>query len=420
VRTRSVSECVIQKREALSSRRCAFGALNNALAHASRSRFDSNLTCFLMKFFVLLFFSLVLVFPCCAQNAASRPEDAPIEDVAPGESATPTRPPSHAHATKPSATPLGSQTATTSASGDEGIAVPAWWNVPASFAPGFMRSALLSGLVVALLCAYLSVFVVLKRIAFVGVALSQMCSAGVAMGFLLGFSPLVGAFAWMIAGVGLFAWSPDPRRVPRESYIGAVYALAGACGVLLVAVNASGEARMLDLLQGDILAGDANGLRWVIGVYAVLALAHAAFQKEWVLVSFDREAANTLGFPAARWDFFLFLTVGIAIALANRTVGALLTSALLILPGATALLLCSRLRAAFWLAPLLTIVPVVVGLHTSFVSPANAPPSALITAMLFALFVVALGWRGLSGRGRVQASTRQSVSVLSNQREDLR
>jgi ABC-type Mn2+/Zn2+ transport system permease subunit len=364
-----------------------------------------------MKFFVFLFFSLALAFPCHAQNAASRPEDAPIEDVAPGEGALPaqTQPQHSAHIVQPSATPVGSQATTTGASNtgasdDEGITVPGWWNVPASFAPGFMKSALGAGLVVALLCGYLSVFVVLKRIAFVGVALSQMCSAGVAMGFLLGFSPLIGAFSWMIAGVAGFAWSPDPRRVPRESYIGAVYALAGACGVLLVAVNASGESRMLDLLQGDILAGDAGGLRWLIGVYALLALAHAAFQKEWVLVSFDREAANTLGFPSARWDFFLFLTVGIAIALANRTVGALLTSALLILPGATALLLCSRLRAAFWLAPLLTIVPVVLGLHTSFVSPANAPPSALITAMLFALFVVALAWRAINGRGKMRAS----------------
>ncbi|BCM88996.1 manganese transport system membrane protein MntB [Abditibacteriota bacterium] len=358
-----------------------------------------------MKFFLALFLAVALTFPAHAQNKAVAPEDAPIEDVAPGESAATAPPqvhPTQAHESHTNAPQITTApaTATTNpdASDDAGITVPAWWNVPASFAPGFMQGALGAGLVVALLCGYLSVFVVLKRIAFVGVALSQMCSAGVALGFLLGFSPIIGALLLMIVGVALFAFSPDPRRVPRESYIGAVYAVAGACGVLLVAVNASGESRMLDLLQGDILAGDASGLHWLIGVYAVLALAHVAFQKEWVLVSFDREAANTLGFPAPRWDFFLFLTIGIAIALANRTVGALLTSALLILPGATALLLCSRLRAALWLAPLLTIIPVILGLHTSFVSTENAPPSALITAILFVLFVAALGWRTTRAR----------------------
>lgn len=361
---------------------------------------------------MLLFFLFASLRLCGSISLAqTAPEDAPIEDMAPGEAASlPTSPPApgsvksidKSTAMPDSAMPSSAmpQAAATGAPEAE-IMVPLWWDVPASFAPDFMRQALLSGVVVALLCGYLSVFVVLKRIAFVGVALSQVCSAGVALGFLWGFSPQLGAFAFMLAGVALFAWSPDPRRVPRESYIGAVYAVSGAVGVLLVALNASGESTMLDLLQGDILAGDVGALKWLIGVYALLAIAHGLFQKEWVLVSFDREAATTLGFPAARWDFLLFLTVGIAIALSIRAVGALLTSALLILPGATALMLCSRLRAALWLAPLLTIVPMILGLHASFVSTSNAPPSALVAALLFGLFLVALGWRTLQGKRRV-------------------
>ena len=346
---------------------------------------------------------LLLLFGLCfggsGVHAQTLPEDAPIADVAPEDAPIADVAPAPSHDSSSHAAPHGEPNFNSTGSGTE-IVAPPWWNVPASFAPDFMRQALWSGWAVALLCGYLSVFVVLKRIAFVGVALSQVCSAGVALGFLWGFSPQLGAFVFMLAGVALFAWSPDPRRVPRESYIGAVYAVAGASGVLLVALNASGESTMLDLLQGDILAGDIGALKWLVAVYAALALAHALFQKEWTLVSFDREAANTLGFPAARWDFLLFLTVGIAIALAIHAVGALLTSALLILPGATALMACSRLRAAFWLAPLLTLLPVVLGLHVSFVSSSNAPPSALIAAMLFVLFLVALAWRAVQRRQR--------------------
>ena len=351
------------------------------------------------------FFFLALASFGGSARAQPLPEDAPIEDIVPA--AKPAAP-RNAASTKVRIPEKNARiledaaNENSNSNADAEIVAPSWWNVPASFAPAFMLQALASALVVALLCGYLSVFVVLKRIAFVGVALSQICSAGVALGLLWGFSPQAGAFAFLLAGVAFFAWSPDPRRVPRESYIGAVYAMAGACGVLLVALNASGEARMLDLLQGDILASETSDLVWLIGVYAVLALAHVLFQKEWVLVSFDRETANTLGFPAARWDFLLFLTIGIAIALSIRAVGALLTSALLILPGATALMFCSRLRAAFWLAPLLTFLPVVLGLHGSFVSSSNAPPSALITALLFALFLLGLGWRTWQGQRRAR------------------
>ncbi len=361
-------------------------------------------------FVTLLFFFASLRLCSSISHAQTLPEDAPITDIAPGETAAPSTAPSpagsshddHFHSRLENHKSSGQNEAL----GSE-ITVPAWWNVPASFAPDFMRQALLSGVVVALLCGYLSVFVVLKRIAFVGVALSQVCSAGVALGFLWGFSPQLGAFAFMLAGVALFAWSPDPRRVPRESYIGAVYAVAGASGVLLIALNASGESAMLDLLQGDILAGDAGALKWLIATFAALAITHALFQKEWVLVSFDREAASTLGFPAARWDFGLFLTIGIAIALSIHAVGALLTSALLILPGATALMLCSRLRAAFYLAPLITLLPTVLGLHASFVSTANAPPSALIATLLFALFLGALAWR--TARSRTRRATPSTI-----------
>lgn len=268
---------------------------------------------------------------------------------------------------------------------------PNWFDIRATFAADWMRRALVAGILAALLCGFLGVYVVLRRVVFVGVALAELSSAGIALGLLLGFAPILGALAFMAAGVVLFSLRFAPRRVPHESIIGVVYLLASALAVLFIAKSAQGETFMLKLLQGDVLLIDAATVRALAIAAAIIGVAHALFSKEFVLVSFDREAASTLGLRAAAWELFLMGTIGLAIAFSIHAVGVLLTSALLVLPAATALLLARSMKTAFAFSPLLAAVPVVLGLHISFV--ADYPASAVIVVLSFVLFLGALAAR---------------------------
>lgn len=257
-----------------------------------------------------------------------------------------------------------------------------------SFRQEFMQRALFAGIIVALMCSYLGIYVVLKRIVFIGVALAEVSSAGIAMALWIGFAPLLGALGFMLLGVILFSIRWSPRRVPHDSYIGIIYSVAAALGILFIAKSAQGETHMLTLLQGDVLTISPLETTQMLWAFAGVALLHALFNKEFLLVSFDRDAASTLGFRAEAWDFLLFLTLGVTIAFAIRAVGVLLTSTLLILPAATALLTTNRLRSAWLIAPLAGVVPVVLGLHFSLVG--DLPSSAVIVAISFLMFVVAL------------------------------
>lgn len=263
----------------------------------------------------------------------------------------------------------------------------------------FMRRALMAGVLAALMCSYLGLYVILKRIVFVSVALAEMSSAGIALSLLLGaslpwFTPTLGAALFMLLGIVLFSVRWSPRRVPHDSYIGVLYAVATALGILLIATSAQGEGHMLELLQGQILTITTQEVWQMAGALAALALVHALFTKEFLLVSFDRDAASTLGFRAALWDLLLLLSIGVAIAFSIRSIGVLLTTALLILPGATALLLSNRMRTAWILAPILAVVPVPIGLHLSLLSQ-NLPASALIVAISFVLLLPALAFHRL-------------------------
>ena len=98
----------------------------------------------------------------------------------------------------------------------------------------FFQNALMAGMVVALMCFFLGVYVLLKRVVFVGFALSQIASAGVAVALLLGVSP--SRRHRLHRGWGrLLLRIPSRKRIPMEGVIGASYILAAAVGIIAIA-----------------------------------------------------------------------------------------------------------------------------------------------------------------------------------------
>ena len=252
----------------------------------------------------------------------------------------------------------------------------------------FMQHALLAGLLISVLCAFLAVFVVLKRIVFVGVALAQMSSAGVAMALLLGLSPTLLSLLFMLLGVAVFSIRSSEKKVPRESIIGIAYATAAALGILLVARSAQGESHMLNLLFGNILAVTPGDIHLMAGTFIGVGLIHCLFHKEFVFSSFDPEMAETLGMRARIWELIFYLTLGVTIALAIRTAGMLLVFAFLVVPGVFGLMLARVLKTAFVLAMIAAVIPVVLGLYMSFVL--DLPSAATIVALSFLLVCLAV------------------------------
>jgi ABC-type Mn2+/Zn2+ transport system permease subunit len=200
----------------------------------------------------------------------------------------------------------------------------------------------------------------------------------------------------MVVGVLIFSRRWAHRRLPPDAVIGVFYSLATALGILLIAKSAQGESHMLTLLRGDILAVDPHETFEMFVVFAVVGVIHALFGKEFLLVSLDRDTASTLRFNAAFWDFLLFLTIGVAVSLSIRSVGVLLTSTMLIVPAATAFLLVPRWKIAAFLAPLLGVVAVAIGLWLSLVG--DFPASAVIVAVSFALMAPGLFWHSFVRR----------------------
>ncbi|MBA2708087.1 MAG: metal ABC transporter permease [Gemmatimonadaceae bacterium] len=261
------------------------------------------------------------------------------------------------------------------------------------------REALYGTVVIALACSVLGVYVVLRRIVFVGAALAELSSAGIALalwlagqGIALGLSthPIALSLVATIAGVLFFGSGSGRGHVPPDATIGVTYAVAGAAGILLISKAAHGEAHDL-FLQGNILGITRTDTLVLLAVAIPVLLVHAAFYKEFLFVSFDRETARTLGFLVGFWNLFLYVTLGLVIAFAMQFAGVMLVFNFLVLPAVTGLLISRSMGGPFAWSIAAALIAAVVGFSVSV--PLDLPSGPAIIAVSGLIALVGFGVR---------------------------
>src|SRR5689334_19197445 len=212
--------------------------------------------------------------------------------------------------------------------------------------PDFLlRNSVYISLVVGLVCPLVGSYLVLRRLVFMGVALPQISSCGIAFAFALEAWGVVhhtedsehvlafgGSTLFTLAAILAFSIFERRGRGFVEGMIGMVYVLAGAWSVLLLVKNPYGEHGLLDRLKGEIIAVSNAELLGTLGAFAVVILALVIFQKEFMLVSFDREMATTLRKNVLLWETLLFVLIGVTISVAVLSVGPLVTFGFLLIP----------------------------------------------------------------------------------------
>ena len=282
--------------------------------------------------------------------------------------------------------------------------------------PGFLlRDAMLGSVFVGAVCPLVGVYFVLRRMIFLGVALPQLSAAGIAFAFLLhrvlvgphaagrATEPIlarIGAFTFTLAGILILAAFERRGREIVEARIGITYAIAGALTILFVAADPWGDAQMVNLLKGDLLATTGSSLGVLVAVLGAVVLALILFQKEFLLVSFDRDLAVVFGKRANVWDTVLYLLCGVTISFGVMSAGPLVTFGFLVAPPLTARLI-TRHMASF------SVASAVIGGLSAFVGFYAAyrydlplgPAEVAVTSSVLLLVGAAVGLeRMLRGR----------------------
>lgn len=269
---------------------------------------------------------------------------------------------------------------------------PGFWQAIIEFQ--FMRQALLAAVIVGGLCSVLSVYVVLRKMAFIGQGISHAAFGGVALGLLLfgggetdslGPSLVTAGFCLLVAV--LIGVVSRQGKVSADSAIGIFLAFCMALGVLLISVRKTYTADLMTYLFGSILAVTHADLL-LMAILAAVILGFIAFSyKELIYYAFDPEMAWASGLPAGVLHYALLTMLALTIVSAVKVVGIVLVSAFLVIPGATAQLLTCRFGTMMAIATALGIASAVAGLYVSQLW--DVPTGATIVITQFVVFGVA-------------------------------
>ncbi len=245
----------------------------------------------------------------------------------------------------------------------------------------FMQTAALAGVLVGMTCAMLGVYVVLRRMAFIGDALAHTVLPGLVIAYLNQWNLVGGAIVAGIATALGIGWLSKRREVREDTAIGILFTGMFALGILLMSTVRSFR-DFTHMLFGYIL-GVTNDQLILIGtialaVFVVLLVLH----KEFELTSFDATYAEVIGLKADRLRYVLLVLMALAVVGAVQAVGVVLTSALLVVPAAAASLLTNRLPRMMALSCGISIFSALIGLMVSYRFDVSSGAAIVLTCIV--------------------------------------
>lgn len=250
----------------------------------------------------------------------------------------------------------------------------------------FMQRAILAGVIVGILCSFVSFFVLLKRLSFVGVGISHSAFGGVALGLFLGVNPVLagGIFATLVAWC--IGFVSRRGEIQEDVSIGIFFSSAMALGITVVSLTEGYYTDLFSFLFGNILAVNAQDLRVLVGLGGAILLLLGLFFKELLFMCFDEEMARVNGVPVSFLYYLLLTCIAVTVVIAVKVVGIILASALLVIPAATAHELTGNFRRMILLSVVTGVFSAMAGLWLSYnYDLASGSTIVLFAGLLFLL-----------------------------------
>ncbi len=262
------------------------------------------------------------------------------------------------------------------------------------FSYSFMQRALISGILVGILCAVLGVFLVLRRLSLIGDGLAHVTFGSVALALALKAQPTYVTLAALpvvlLSSLGILKLT-EKARIYGDAAIGIVSAAGIAGGIIIAGATGGFNVELFSYLFGNILAVSSSetvlaGVLFCIVISVVIINYNRLFA-----ITFDEELARSSGIKVERINSLLALLTALTVVLAMKLVGILLVSALLIIPPVTALQVARSFRLTIILAAIFSVVSVTAGIILSF--SLNLPSGGVIVLLNIVLLILSIGWR---------------------------
>ncbi len=277
----------------------------------------------------------------------------------------------------------------------------------------FMRHALLTGSVVAALCAVLSCFVVLKGWSLMGDAISHAVLPGIVLAYLAGWPLAVGAFLSGLLCSAATGYIKQNSRIKEDTVLGVVFTGLFAFGLVLHSRTES-ELHLDHILFGHLLGITDSVARQVYGVGTFVVGLVLVLRRDLLLVCFDPSHARVLSMPVKILTYLLLALLVLAIVVSLQAVGIILVIAMLITPGCTAHLWTDRFDRMMVISVGTAVASTALGILVSYhLDGDSASCIVLAQSLAFAasfLFAPKHGWLASKRRAARNSAFPSAVS----------
>ena len=256
----------------------------------------------------------------------------------------------------------------------------------APFEYEFFRNGFIAAVLVGGLCGFIGVYVVLRRMSYIGHGLSHAIFGGAVLSYVVNLNFFLCAGLWALLAAYLIHRISHRRWVGADAAIGVVTTSSFALGVAIVSTYRSFTRNIEAALFGNILGITSRDLWTVVLISVIVFAALLILRRQLLFLTFDPEVASTYGIVTERTDLLFVLMLAITVLASTQILGVTLVAAAMVIPPVIARYFTKRFQTLLIVSPLIGILCSTVGMYLSFYLDISSAATIVLTAA--ALFIV--------------------------------
>ncbi|ENK23659.1 ABC transporter, permease [Staphylococcus aureus M0450] len=266
----------------------------------------------------------------------------------------------------------------------------------------FLNRALITSIIVGIVCGTVGSLIVLRGLSLMGDAMSHAVLPGVALSFLFGIPMFVGALiTGMIASI-FIGYITSSSKTKPDAAIGISFTAFLASGIIIISlINTTTD--LYHILFGNLLAITNSAFLTTIVIGSIVLILIIIFYRPLMISTFDPTFSRMSGLNTTLLHYFVMLLLSLVTVASIQTVGIILVVALLITPASTAFLISKKLYSMMIIASLISVISSIVGLYYSYIY--NIPSGATIVLCTFVIYIITLFFTKFTNRKKRESLT---------------
>jgi manganese/iron transport system permease protein/iron/zinc/copper transport system permease protein len=251
----------------------------------------------------------------------------------------------------------------------------------------FFRHGFLAAVVVGALCGFIGVYVVLRKMSYIGHGLSHALFGGAVLSYVMNVNFFLGAGLWAIVAAFLIHLISHRRWVGADAAIGVVTTSSFALGVAIVSTYRSFTRNIEAALFGNILGITQKDLWVVLVISVVVFCALFIIRRPLLFATFDPEVASAYGVSTGKIDLLFVLLLAVTVLASTQILGVTLVAAAMVIPPVIARYLTQKFQTLLILSPIVGAFCGAAGMFLSFYFDISSAATIVLTSAAFFLLV---------------------------------